>query len=395
MIYDNECEELKSQINEQMLYMAASDAVDAVKEKIGGSTGSCSDELLEEINNAESETDTAEAVTDNTVSAENTTGNSSDDIESLGNSTGSAGAETTSKSSKKAKDPRDYTSSVSKEGMLLTVLLPLDAEVSNEKKVPSDVVSVASSWAAGVFNINTDFDSYRDLKKDVKKGNTWGNALSEKTELLVYESSVFNCFTKKDVNEETVLDCELEYLISGKRSDYENLESVCRKIIAIRFPLDMAYVVKDPDKIAVVKTISLPVAAITPFLTEPVLRYLIMAGWSYAEAMAETRNLLDGKKIDFVKTKENWITDLYDLSGSVEKSLNSDSGMEYKDYLLLLLAMQDDGVYYRMLDLMDINARQENSEFSMLNAAVGLGADFTVSYGDSEVSVHQSASYGE
>jgi hypothetical protein len=48
-----------------------------------------------------------------------------------------------------------------------------------------------------------------------------------------------------------------------------------------------------------------------------------------------------------------------------------------------------------MLDLMDINARQENSEFSMLNAAVGLGADFTVSYGGSEVSVHQSASYGE
>jgi hypothetical protein len=157
----------------------------------------------------------------------------------------------------------------------------------------------------------------------------------------------------------------------------------------------MAYVVKDPDKIAVVKTISMPVAAITPFLTEPVLRYLIMAGWSYAEAIAETRNLLDGKKIDFVKTKENWITDLYDLSGSVEKSLNSDSGMEYKDYLLLLLAMQDDGVYYRMLDLMDINARQENSEFSMLNAAVGLGADFTVSYGGSEVSVHRSASYGE
>jgi hypothetical protein len=155
----------------------------------------------------------------------------------------------------------------------------------------------------------------------------------------------------------------------------------------------MAYIVTDTEKIAVVKTLSIPLAAKSAFLAEPVIRYLIMAGWSYVEAMAETRNLLAGNRIDFVKTKENWITDLYDISGSMEMEQDSADGLGYKEYLMLLMAMEGDDIYYRMLDVMDINARQENASFRMVNAAVGVGVDFDITYPGKDISVHQSSSY--
>jgi hypothetical protein len=109
--------------------------------------------------------------------------------------------------------------------------------------------------------------------------------------------------------------------------------------------------------------------------------------------MAETRNLLAGNKLDFVKKKGNWITNLDNLGGSVEKTQNSENGISYKEYLMLLMAMEGDDMYYRMLDVMDVNARKSDSSFRMLNAAVGLSADFDISYQGGDVSVHQSSSY--
>jgi hypothetical protein len=273
-------------------------------------------------------------------------------------------------------------------------LLPSGEEVSSEERLPEDIPSSLTSVTSQLFNVNTYFDSYSDLKKDMKKGNTWGSSLTEKGEALLYAANVFNCFTKKDVNNGTVLECEMEYIIAGKQSDYDNLEAICRKIMAIRLPVNMAYLVTDSEKIATIKTLSVPIAAASAFLAEPVVRYLIAAGWSYVEAMAETKNLLAGNSIDFVKTKENWITDLYDIGGSMEKVQDSDNGISYKEYLVLLMSMEGDDIYYRMLDVMDINARQENSGFRMLNGAVGLAADFSISYMNRSVSVHQSSSYG-
>jgi hypothetical protein len=376
MIYDDNFSALKNQIEEQLGYVTVSYGIDEIVEKLGGTTTSRSDALENEVSKAGRMSDAKE-------------GNASE-----------TGAEDTEKTTKKtsqdksgqASDPRDYTSANAKEGVLLSVLLPADREVSSEDKLPSDMFSGATSLVSGLSGVNTDFDSYDDLKEDIAKDNTWGNSLDTKAKLLMYVASVFNCFTEKDINSESVLVCELEYIIAGKRTDYDNLDAVCRKIIAIRFPVDMAYLVSDTEKMNVIKTLSAPLALALPFVTEPVVRYLIAGGWAYVEAMAETRNLLAGNRLEFAKSKENWITDLSDIGGSVEKTQNSDRGLGYKDYLMILLAMEDN-IYYRMLDVMDINARQENSGFRMSNAAVGLAADFDISYGGTDVSVHQASSY--
>jgi hypothetical protein len=277
--------------------------------------------------------------------------------------------------------------------MLLSILLPDGTSVSSEDKLPEDIPSSLDSATTSIFNINTAFDSFSDLKKDIKNGNSWGSSLTEKGEAVLYAANVFNCFTKKDTNSSAVMDCEMEYIIAGKQTDYENLETVCKKILALRMPINMAYLLTDTEKIATIKTISVPIAAATPLVTEPVIRYLIAAGWSYVEAMAETRNLLAGNKLDFVKKRENWITDLGDIGGSIEKSQNTDNGISYKEYLMLLMAMEGDDIYYRMLDVMDVNARQADSNFRMLNGASGLSADFNISYLNGDVSMHQSSSY--
>jgi hypothetical protein len=375
MIYDDTCEELKAQIKEQMGYMAVTYSIDKLEDKLGGSEGSYSEALEDEIDEVENMPDTVEKETD-------------EDSDEADNSLTDPG----DKLLNGVKDPRKYTSSSARKGMLLSLLLEDESSVSSEDKLPDDIPSSLNSVTTTLFNINTDFDNYSDLKSDMKKGNSWGSSLTEKGESVLYAANVFNSYTEK-VNSENVMDCEMEYIIAGKQTDYENLEAVCKKILAIRMPVDMAYLVTDVEKMTTIKTLSVPIAAATPFITEPVIRYLIAAAWSYAEAMAETRNLLAGNKLDFVKKKGNWITNLDNLGGSVEKTQNSENGISYKEYLMLLMAMEGDDMYYRMLDVMDVNARKSDSSFRMLNAAVGLSADFDISYQGGDVSVHQSSSY--
>jgi hypothetical protein len=127
MIYDDDCAELKAQINEQMGYMAASYSIEKLEAKLGGEEGSCSEELEEEINQVEDMPDTVEKDTEEAA----------DDDETLKNPA--------SVLLDGAKDPRDYTASASKKGMLLSILLPDGTSVSSEDKLPEDIPSSLDS----------------------------------------------------------------------------------------------------------------------------------------------------------------------------------------------------------------------------------------------------------
>ena len=378
MLADSNCHELKKQIDEYMLYAG----VDNISEKILDKTGN------EEANVDESVINKMDEDVDGNSSGENMS------AETSGESSGESEGETTAPNIKvKEDDPRKFTKKAKKQG-ILKLVTPDDLEVSVEKIDTSDLISKKYiGFLKDDEDVNCKFNSYHKLKKDLKKNSPWNNSLVDCGAGLTYANECFNCATNTDKNEDTVLDFEMEYLIAGKTSDKANLKSVVNKMLMIRFVVDYTYILTDVKKMGRVEAIATPLSLLT-LIPEVAMKYLIAGCWSYIEAIADVRNLLHGKKLAFTKNSTNWITDIDNIVESIKGEVKEDeNGMEYSDYLVILMAPKMNKVYYRMLDVMQLNACKHDEPIDMDNAACGISFDTQINYKDEEFYISVSGGY--
>ena len=69
-------------------------------------------------------------------------------------------------------------------------------------------------------------------------------------ELLVskYIPLYFGLFTDGTGEADAALDYEMEYLLSGKKSDRENLKEAVNKVLMLRGSMNLLYLLNSPDK---------------------------------------------------------------------------------------------------------------------------------------------------
>ena len=121
----------------------------------------------------------------------------------------------------------------------------------------------------------------------------------------------------------------------------------------------------------------------------------------YIESIADVYRLLRNHKVPFVKSSETWVTDFHSLSNleSLEGEASDDeTGLDYKEYLMILIALQGNDMYYRMLDLMQMNVTQPELEggdttFRMKNAITAFGVNADIGYGSKEFNIHEETGY--
>ena len=415
MVYDDSCRALYKQMQEHVRYALVEQGVelglDTLIKKTAGKDGTLPEELKEDMQEAEEEAEkgvgNVETGTENGVGnvetgTENGVGNVDIQMEHGAEKTemdvGTENAEQETEQEvgnyehKKEDDPRDYTKSLTDIG-LLCLVLPEGTEVS-EATIRMDTLP---SLQAGVVlseydDIDRSFDTMRGMSKDLLMLASWNDCLSGKAVLAAYIQDVCNCFTEQQ-NSETVLQYEQEYLIVGSPSDVHNLKSVMNRIIGIRFPIDYISVCAQPQKMMRLGSIATSICFAVPGMI-PVVKYLLAGCWAYIEAIADTRVLFAGERLPFEKTAENWITDIDDIEGSIERaSGGDDNGLSYQDYLMVLEMINADAVTYRMLDIMQVNAQQETPSFQMKDAVCGFSADFQTTFRTNTFRIHQSASY--
>ena len=161
------------------------------------------------------------------------------------------------------------------------------------------------------------------------------------------------------------LDYQLEYLIAGKDTDIGNLESVCKRILAIREGMNYGYLLTDGAKVAECEALAVAMvgATLIPGLVEAVKQMLLL-GWAFAESVVDVRMLLNGNKVAFYKTGGTWKTDLEstlelgDLSGYDGRE--DDGGLDYGAYLGILLTMTGrEKKMMRSLDAIEGTLREE------------------------------------
>ena len=166
---------------------------------------------------------------------------------------------------------------------------------------------------------------------------------------------------------------EVEYILFGKLSDKANLDTFKLDFIALRTALNVIAIGLDDDKRAVAKA---AVKLAPPAST--VVVGLIIGLWAAAEAVNDSLLLLDGKNVDFIKSKDTWALDLNkavkirpvreegELTGykteqkKIKKyvSPTSDKGYSYDVYMRLFLFFEKrDTKLLRTMDLIQLNLR--------------------------------------
>lgn len=180
------------------------------------------------------------------------------------------------------------------------------------------------------------------------------------------------------------MQCQYEYLIAGRDSDYANAKAVLNQLIALRFPLNYIYIIKQPGHVATAQGLAAELvgASLNPAAVE-VIAYLLLACESYAESIMDVRDLVRGGRLPLQKTEESWHVSLTGLTsmllekenGQGQQEVKEDikEGLCYEDYLALLLAAMPDKEqkYRRMLCVMDYEGKKQNSAFAISNMAAG------------------------
>ena len=203
-----------------------------------------------------------------------------------------------------------------------------------------------------------------------KKNNSLSKEIKNKCVNALYAGLKFGNYNNPGKN--TVLKYELEYIISGKDSDKENLASVVEKIVLAKTGINMAYLITDKEKMEQVSAIAASVAIVTglPFL-EPVAKGVLISAWSMAEAVNDMKILLSGGKVALTKSKGGWRTSIGNVTNGSKKE--DSKGLSYKEYCQILIAVQNTGdSLYRIMDLIQINIQKRyNSEFLMSKSLTG------------------------
>lgn len=211
-------------------------------------------------------------------------------------------------------------------------------------------------------------DFLKNIIKDASDRD-YSDGLKQQAAFVDYISSNFSNAVNQ--REDSVAKCEMEYILKGKSNDYDNLEAVINEMIWLRMPINYAYLLTDTEKKSEALTMAAAIctATGTSGLIE-VVKYLLLGCWAYGETLYEMKGLLAGEKIAYIKTKDNWNTELKKMfsSGKAKQAVN---GLDYEEYLMLLLAGRNgdklNTAYARMLDMMELNLQKEDPDFYISN----------------------------
>ena len=333
-------EVLKYQIRQQMKYESFSDVINEWMSKVKTNTEQrqqmtdIKDQISREEEEAKKEEKTKEDNTDN------------EKIPQTGTS--------------EVKDPRKGFMKLLKEGSVSLVM--------GKRKVSNLPIHIVYSKKDTTKQKLWNFMDRKAMEKEIDelKESPSADSLTSELPVMLYAEKYFHYLTDSSKKEGTKY--EIEYLISGKDSERENLSQVLWKMIALRFLTNASCVYKDPAKQKEAMLLATSILGITGFPpVVSVAKNLLLLALAYGESVIDVRNLSEGKKVPVLKTPSNWQLSFSQLATLNCKRKPVKDGMEYKDYLILLLILQKDKrlKYFRMMDLIEGNVKRKVVEFKL------------------------------
>ena len=160
---------------------------------------------------------------------------------------------------------------------------------------------------------------------------------------------------------------ELEYLLGGESSDYENLSEYVTKLVALREGMNLIYLYSSPEKRneARLFVTSFLVATGNPALIS-VFTFFVLGIWALVQAIQDVKTLLSAGRVPLFHDHSSWSVDISGLLRFGEHpSASADTrkkGLSYRDYLRAFLLgeglLDQAEINQRMLSRIEKNIRQ-------------------------------------
>jgi len=175
--------------------------------------------------------------------------------------------------------------------------------------------------------------------------------------------------------------CQLEYVVSGKTSDEDNMKDTLLQVLAIRTGLNFLHIMRNSEMRGEARTLAVTIAGSValPALAG-LIECLIITAWSLSESLMDIHALLEGKRIGLIKGKNDWMLELPQVltiaaTGKLPENSIKESryGIAYESYLKLLLFIKSaEERDYRTMDMIQANMRLIESGFLMKNCIYGM-----------------------
>lgn len=199
----------------------------------------------------------------------------------------------------------------------------------------------------------------------------------------IYLTDYMDCFTDGG-------QYDLEYVLGGKKSDLQNLNSTVNQLILLRTGLNFIYLLTDKAKQTEAQSLAAALFAVTgpaEAVIVPIATWAIIAGWAAAEAVIDVIHLLRKEKVVFLKTQSTWNTSLKEIPKILKETFvktdqkpsgtSGKKGFTYKEYLRFLLFFHSRvSNIFRGMDMIQWNLCQEDEEFRMKDCIFEVEAGF-------------------
>ena len=217
-------------------------------------------------------------------------------------------------------------------------------------------------------------------------------------EVVLLEKCFDNHVTKSDDKNHLLVN-EWEYVIRGSTDDEKNYRAVRERLFIARNALNLVALYKDPAKVELIVSIA---ETITPGPLGAATQLLIAEAWAALETEEDLEDLYHDRRVPVLKSPDQWKTDISSVLGSdkVKDKLDDESrklleenqgelsglsgkintvtqfseGLNYDEYLMIMIASLNDNVrLLRIMDLVQINMKYRYyADFNMLEYYTGV-----------------------
>ena len=182
---------------------------------------------------------------------------------------------------------------------------------------------------------------------------------------------------------------EVEYLLHGKKSDYENLSAQVTSLLAFRESMNFIHIMSDPEKLEAVEEFVTSFLAITANpVVIAVFSAFVIGIWAFAQSLLDVKELLNDERVPLMHNLESWSLSLNHLLDflsylSGEEIPKENIGLSYEDYLrislftkgLLSQAKINDSMLYCMEKDIQTSIRDKEPSFRMDKCLYYLSTD--------------------
>lgn len=216
-----------------------------------------------------------------------------------------------------------------------------------------------------------ELDDIENLLQNDDFGLDGLGSLAEEYLLLEYWKQSFRSWENTEWKNETALHYEKEYMISGKKTDHDNLNAVANRIFLMRFATNYAYVCSDPELSSQAELMGLTLGGFLglPQAAEAV-KYLVLGALCYGETLLDLHALFQGHKVPMIKNKSTWMTNFENVISLLRAKVIVKEGshsLAYQEYLDIFISTKllKNNLCMKMADIMQLNISLQEAGFQM------------------------------